>query len=147
MAKPGKLDRALRRAFGRLETLRYRRFGGTTPGMGGHPQLLLTTVGRKSGRERTVPLFYTRLGERLVVIASYQGFEVHPAWWLNLQAAGQGRVELDGETFDVQPTVLEGSEREEAWRAMAAFWPAYDEYVERTDRAIPVIALARVGEG
>ncbi|GAB3400197.1 nitroreductase family deazaflavin-dependent oxidoreductase [Flindersiella endophytica] len=144
MAKPGKLDRALRRAFGRLESWRYRRFGGTTPGMGGHPQLLLTTTGRKSGRERTAPLFYARLGERLVVIASYGGADVHPAWWLNLREAGQGRVELDGETFDVRPALLEGDEREQAWQAMVAFWPAYDDYVRKTSREIPVVALDRI---
>lgn len=112
--------------------------------MGGHPQLLLTTAGRKSGVERTVPLFYARLGERLIVIASYGGADVHPAWWLNLRAAGKGKVELDGETFDVQPTLLEGPERAEAWAAMIAFWPAYDDYVKRTSREIPVVALDRV---
>lgn len=141
---PGKLDRTLRRAFGRLESWRYRRYGGTTPGMGGHPQLLLTTVGRKSGQERTVPLFYTQLGERLVVIASYGGSDVHPAWWLNLRSSGKGRVEVGAEAFDVRPVVLEGEEREQAWQAMAKFWPAYDSYAKNTTRAIPVVALERI---
>lgn len=113
--------------------------------MAEHPQLLLTTVGRKSGQERTVPLFYARLGERLVVIASYGGADVHPAWWLNLQAAGKGQVELVGETFDVSPTVLDGEEREQAWQAMTAFWPQYDDYAKQTAREIPVVALDRVG--
>jgi F420H(2)-dependent quinone reductase len=146
MAKPpGKLDRAVRRAFARLESWRYRRNDGRTFWMAEHPQLLLTTVGRKSGQERTVPLFYARLGERLVVIASYGGADVHPAWWLNLRAAGKGRVELVGETFDVSPTVLDGEERERAWQAMTAFWPQYDDYTKQTTREIPVVALDRVG--
>lgn len=128
----------------RWEAKRYRRSGGTKLAFGRHPQLLLTTVGRKSGKPRTVPLFYTRDDQdRLVVIASYAGADQHPAWWLNLREAGKGRVEIGSESYDVVPVELQGEERERAWSRMAKEWPAYDEYAKKTRRTIPVVALAR----
>lgn len=141
---PGRLSRAVLRVFFRYEAWRYRRSGGTARAFGKYPQLLLTTVGRKTGQERTVPLFFLEQDDRLVVIASFGGSDQHPAWWLNLRANGRGRVELRGETYDVTPTVLEGDERERAWKAMAEFWPSYDTYAKKTDRPIPVVALTRV---
>lgn len=144
MAKPpGFLTRTMTRLLSRFDAWRFRRTGGKALGLGKHPQLLLTTVGRKSGREHTVALFFTRVEDRLAVIASYGGADVHPAWWLNLQAAERGRVEVGGEAFDVRPVVLAGEEREQAWQAMAAFWPAYNSYAQKTTREIPVVALER----
>ncbi|MQA04140.1 MAG: nitroreductase family deazaflavin-dependent oxidoreductase [Streptosporangiales bacterium] len=144
MAKPpGRATRALMRLMMRFEAGRFRRSGGKARGPGKNPQLLLTTVGRKSGQPRTVPLFYVADGDRLVVIASYGGSDSHPAWWLNLRANGRGTVELDGESFIVTPTVLEGEERDRCWRQMTQFWPSYDTYATKTDRQIPVVALAK----
>lgn len=45
--------------------------------MGGCPAtiLLLTTKGRRTGKERTTPIFYLREGERLVICNVNPGFE------------------------------------------------------------------------
>lgn len=145
MAKrPGTATRAVMRAFMRFEAWRFRRSGGRTRGPGKNPQLLLTTVGRKSGQPRTAPLFYVADGDLLVVVASFGGSDTHPAWWLNLQASGRGTVELAGESFDVTPKVLEGEEREHYWRQLTQFWPSYDEYAKKTSRPIPVVGLTRI---
>ena len=61
-------------AAGRV-TLTNGRIGGTY--LHGAPVLLLTVVGRKTGRHLTVPLTYLRDGERLVVAASRAGFDQH----------------------------------------------------------------------
>ena len=58
------------------------RVAGNVPS--GAPILLLTTVGRRSGRLRTVPLLYLPDGDDLVVVASRGGMTAHPAWYLNL---------------------------------------------------------------
>lgn len=141
---PGTLARAVLRGFGRYEAWRFRRSNGKALAFGKHPQLLLTTVGRKSGQERTVPLFFHRDGDRLVVIASFGGSDLPPAWWLNLRASGRGQVEIDGEKFEVTPTVLEAEDRARVWQAMTRFWPSYDSYAAKTEREIPVVALDRV---
>lgn len=142
MTQHSALFKAVMRVGTKVETWRFRRSGGTAT-MGGHEQLLLTTVGRKSGKERTTPLFFTRDGDRLVVIASFGGSDTHPAWYLNLRDRGEGWVELGTDKFRVTPTILEGAEREEQWRAMAQFWPDYDKYTTKTTRRIPVVALTR----
>jgi deazaflavin-dependent oxidoreductase (nitroreductase family) len=49
--------------------------------------LILTTRGRRSGRERTVLLAYFPQGESFVVVAANGGQPRHPAWYLNLRAA------------------------------------------------------------
>jgi deazaflavin-dependent oxidoreductase (nitroreductase family) len=51
--------------------------------------LYLTTIGRKSGKLRTVPLVFVRDDGDYVVAASNGGSDWQPAWWLNLQSRPQ----------------------------------------------------------
>lgn len=143
MTQHNALFKAGARIVAKVETWRFRRSRGQAKAMG-REQLLLTTVGRKSGKERTVPLFFNRDGDRLVVIASFGGSDAHPGWFLNLRDSGEGWVELGADKFRVTPIVLEGEERERHWRAMAKQWPDYDKYTTKTSRTIPVVALSRV---
>lgn len=58
----------------------YRLTGGVIGGrIGRNPTLLLTTVGRRSGRPHTVPLTYFQDGDRLALVASNAGSDRHPA--------------------------------------------------------------------
>ena len=75
------------RIFGSVHRRVYRLTGGKVGGqIGKLPVLLLTTIGRKSGRPRTQPLAYTRAGDGYAVIASKGGAAQHPLWYLNLHA-------------------------------------------------------------
>jgi deazaflavin-dependent oxidoreductase (nitroreductase family) len=75
------------RLFGRLHTKLYKRLGGRFVGSVGlgRKVLLLTTTGRKSGKQRTTPLVYMPHGNDFIVYPSNGGKESPPAWWLNLQ--------------------------------------------------------------
>ena len=53
-------------------------------GPGVLPTLLLTTIGRKSGAPRMLPLLYQKVDAGFVIIASKAGAPKHPAWYLNL---------------------------------------------------------------
>ena len=55
----------------------YRSSGGKRIPMSGSSAtiLLLTTKGRRTGKERTTPIFYLREGERLVICNVNPGFE------------------------------------------------------------------------
>src|SRR5664280_1248844 len=64
------------------------RFLWTTSNKRGWGALRLTTVGRKSGRERSVIIGYIEDGPNLVVLAMNGWDEGHPSWWLNLEAPG-----------------------------------------------------------
>ncbi|MEQ8662143.1 MAG: nitroreductase/quinone reductase family protein, partial [Gammaproteobacteria bacterium] len=48
--------------------------------------LLMTTVGRRSGKSHTHPLLYAADGENFVIVGSKGGSDTHPAWYHNLLA-------------------------------------------------------------
>lgn len=109
-----------------------------------NPVLLLTTTGSKSGREITVPLNYSRDGERLVVIASAGGSASHPAWFTNLVADPDVQIEHDGETFRAWASVVEEPDRTRLYDRHVAVMPFFDHYRRRVKaRAIPVVAFER----
>jgi F420H(2)-dependent quinone reductase len=114
--------------------------------LGGLPHLLLTTKGRKSGVQRTVPLTYMRDDESLVLVASNGGSDRHPAWWLNLRSDSGASVQVAKETFTVKAHRAEGEERERLWTALKRFNPFYAQYETITDREIPVVVLRRASE-
>ena len=105
--------------------------------------LLLTTVGRKSGRESTTPLIFGMDGDNPVIVASKGGAPEHPGWYKNLVKNPAAEVQILGETFPVRARDAEGEERERLWTLMNGIWKHYDEYQEKTDREIPVVVLER----
>jgi proline iminopeptidase len=105
--------------------------------------LLLTTVGRKSGRESTTPLIYGLDGDNPVIVASKGGAPEHPGWYRNLVKNPAAHVQILGEKFHVRARDAEGVERERLWKMMNGIWKHYDEYQEKTDREIPVVVLER----
>ena len=109
----------------------------------GRNLLLLTTTGRKSGRQHTTPVVYTPDGERLLVYASKGGAPDHPDWFLNLLANPQIVVEVGPERYDVIATPLEGEERDREFAHQVERAPQFGEYEKRTSRVIPVVALRR----
>ena len=124
---------------------RYRETDGEVGHLwNGVTALLLTTVGRRSGEERTSALIYGEDGENHVVIASQGGAPTHPGWYLNLLARPRAEIQVGKERFDVVARTAEGDERDRLWRLMAGIWPNYDAYQERTSRRIPVVVLERV---
>ncbi|MEV4313025.1 nitroreductase family deazaflavin-dependent oxidoreductase [Actinocrispum sp. NPDC049592] len=108
--------------------------------------LLLTTTGRSSGLQRQVPLLYVKQDKGYVVIGSNWGGEKHPAWSANLLAEPKAVVAIGGRSLRVEGRLLTGSERDEMWRAVASYWPAYDTYAERAShREIRLFLLEPVG--
>ena len=111
-------------------------------GPGVLPTLLLTTVGRKSGEARSLPLIYGEAGDGYVIIASKGGMPNHPVWFLNLQAKPECELMVGAKHVNARARVAEGEERERLWKNMAKIYPPYDEYQERAgDRTIPVVVL------
>jgi deazaflavin-dependent oxidoreductase (nitroreductase family) len=109
----------------------------------GRNLLLLTTTGRRSGKQHTTPLAYARDGDRLLVFGSKAGAPTHPEWFLNLVAHPRVVVEVADERYEADATPLEGEERDREFAAQAARIPTFAEYQAKTARVIPVIALER----
>jgi F420H(2)-dependent quinone reductase len=88
--------------------------------------LRLTTVGRKSGKERSAILGYFEDGPNLVTMAMNGWASPEPAWWLNLQANPDTTVELKDGVRAVRGRAATGEERDRLW----ARWRAYDESLD-----------------
>ncbi len=127
-----------------LHRLLYRWSGGRLGGvLRGGPVLLLTTTGRKSGRERTWPLSYLVLGDDLVLVASAGGQPCHPAWYLNLRADPWVRIQVADQIWSMVARTTSGTERARLWAHVVRRYPVAVTYQRRTSRQFPVVILHR----
>jgi len=123
----------------------FRANGGTVGGqMANIPLLLVTMKGAKSGRTITLPLAYSKDGNRFVVIASYAGAPHNPSWYHNLVAHPDVTIELGSEKFPAKASVAQGAERDRLFKQQADQLPIFNEYQKKTTRRIPVIVIDRV---
>ena len=115
--------------------------------VGGHFQnstiLLLHNVGAKSGKKRINPMVTFEDGDRLVVIASKAGADVHPDWYFNIKANPEVTVEIGSEKFEALATITNEPERSDLFAKMASINPGFADYPKMTKRVIPVIILER----
>jgi deazaflavin-dependent oxidoreductase (nitroreductase family) len=124
----------------KLMARRIRRKGGKVMGFNA---LVLTTIGRKSGRERANPVgwFPGKDGSWLIV-ASANGAIGNPAWYYNIAAhPDKVQIELDDRKIPVTAEQLHGAERDQAWQQITATAPRFAQYEQKTDRELPVIRL------
>jgi deazaflavin-dependent oxidoreductase (nitroreductase family) len=122
-----------------LDRLVSRSSGGRVPPLSTLvvPTLLLTTVGRRSGRDRTVPLVYLREGSDFLVANARPAGERTNPWVLNLRAAATGRVRVGRVAWRVEAVELGESEIEQWWPAFVDVWPAFAEHFAATgERAV-----------
>lgn len=133
--------------MGRSHGVVYRLTRGRLLGrVAGMPVLLLTTTGRRSGRERSTPLTYFEDGDDVVVIASNGGEDTPPAWWLNLCAHPLARITIGTRSRPVAARPATGEERDRLWPLITATYDGYGEYARRTTRPIPIVMLGRTKE-
>ena len=64
--------------------------------------LLLTFTGRKTGKQFTIPVGYTREGDTLTLFSSY-------SWWKNLRGDGRVAMHLQGRERTGRAEVIEES--------------------------------------
>ena len=130
----------------RVHRALYRLSGGrflwSTSNKRGWGALHLTTMGRKSGQERTVIIGYLEDTPNLVAIAMNGWDEGHPAWWRNLEAHPDAVIRLPHQ----QPSLVRarrstGEERDRLWRRWVAVDPRRDAYAARRSTETPVIVL------
>ena len=123
----------------------YRVTGGRIGrNLGGVTTLLLTHVGRKSGRERFTPLLYVEDEAGLIVVASNAGDDRHPAWWLNLESRPETEVRVGRDRRRVRARRATDEEVPRLWAKLDAEYRYYRDYRSRTDREIPIVVLERL---
>jgi deazaflavin-dependent oxidoreductase (nitroreductase family) len=107
----------------------------------GMPVLLLTTVGRRSGKRRTVPLTYFDDGEAIVLVASYGGRPHNPDWFENLLVNPEVEVAVRGDAQRMTARRATPDERARLWPRIIETYDGYRVYQAKTDREIPLAIL------
>jgi deazaflavin-dependent oxidoreductase (nitroreductase family) len=105
------------------------------------PILLLTSTGRKSGKQQTTPVVYIKDGDDYLVSASMGGMDWNPAWYHNLKANPQAKIEVGDKTFNVNAVITEGEERTRLYEKFKTASENFVQYEQKTSRVIPVIRL------
>jgi deazaflavin-dependent oxidoreductase (nitroreductase family) len=104
--------------------------------------LLLTTKGRKSGRERHVTVMYMPYDGGYVLTAANIGADMSPAWLLNLQSNPQAAIQIGWKKIKVLARVAEAEERERLWKVWTDANPAYLKQQAKTERAFAMVLLS-----
>ncbi|WP_374021844.1 nitroreductase family deazaflavin-dependent oxidoreductase [Mycobacterium sp. HNNTM2301] len=122
----------------------FRSNGGKVGGQfEGANLLLLTTTGAKSGAQRVSPLAYFDIDGKLIIIGSFAGAPISPAWVHNLRANPQARVEIGTDEFAVSARELPSDERDALFDKIVAAAPGFAEYQSKTSRVLPLFELQR----
>jgi deazaflavin-dependent oxidoreductase (nitroreductase family) len=133
------------KAFNNAIVDEFRTNGGEVGGpFEGADLLLLTSTGAKSGEPRLSPLAYLDVDGKMIIIGSYAGADINPAWVHNLRANPQAHIEVGVDSYDVHARELPAAERDEAYPKVAAAAPGFGGYQAKTSRVIPLFELQRV---
>lgn len=116
------------------------KFGGH---MNGGDVLLLTTIGRKSGKERVMPVMYLKDGEDYLVVASASGAPKHPGWYWNAaKGTAPVHIQVDDKKMEVSVVDTEGEERDKYYARFKEAIDSFTSYEQKANRTIPVLKLS-----
>jgi F420H(2)-dependent quinone reductase len=102
---------------------------------------LLTTTGRRIGKQRTRPLAYVRDGGRFVLCASNGGSPHHPGWYHNLRATGRAEIQVGPEHLAVSAKTADPTERSQLFPHFVQMYKGDADYEQKTSRQIPLLVL------
>lgn len=119
----------------------YRLTGGKLGGKMGGDVLLLDTVGRKSGKQRTNPLMFFRDGSAYVITASAGGAPANPGWYYNLLAHPLTTIQVMDRRIQVTVSEADQDECERLWAKLVSISPQFQGYETKTTRKIPMLLL------
>lgn len=103
--------------------------------------MLVTSVGRRTGKERQAILGYYEDGPNLVTMAMNGWGAAEPAWWLNLQAHPETMVTLKGEQRAMRARAAVGDERARLWARWQTLGDDVDGYSVRRPGETAVVVL------
>ena len=109
--------------------------------LAGLDMVIIDTLGRKSGQIRQAPAACYPYKDSIVVVASNNGAEKDPVWWLNLKASPIVNIHLGKTTLKVEAEELEGKERSRVWQQIIQANPRQKNYAAMTERRLAVIYL------
>ena len=130
--------------FGKVHGAIYRLSGGRLGArMGWIDVALVETIGRKSGKPRGAPIACYPYRDSIVLSASNSGSDRHPAWYLNMKANPRVKVQFGRERFAAIAEEVPDEERDALWPKIVKINHHQGEYLEKTQRKIPLVWLRR----
>jgi deazaflavin-dependent oxidoreductase (nitroreductase family) len=131
------------RLIGRLHAWLWKLTGGRLGNAFGRaPFMMLITKGRMTGRERRTPVLYFQHGPDLIVVASFGGNDMHPAWYLNLERCPEAEVIINGVRRRLLASRVPPEEKGLVWPRLIETYPNFAIYQQRTRREIPLLRLS-----
>jgi deazaflavin-dependent oxidoreductase (nitroreductase family) len=120
--------------------------GQVTSGpLAGHPLLVMTSRGARTGDERRAILTWHRDGDDYVVAGTAGGSPTTPAWVHNVEEHPEVALETENRTFEARATVIaEGPERNRLWDDHVAQLPWFADYPRKSGRVIPMVRLTPI---
>lgn len=115
--------------------------GASGSELSGMPVVIVTTVGKKSGKLRKTPLMRVEHNGSYAAVASLGGAPTHPVWYWNIKAHPHVEVRDKDRVGDFLAREVTGAERDLWWDRAVAVYPDYRDYQEKTERTIPVFVL------
>jgi deazaflavin-dependent oxidoreductase (nitroreductase family) len=128
--------------FGKAHQFIYRLSNGKIGSrLAGVDMVLIYCIGRKSGQTRPTPIACYPYGNNVAVVASNNGSDSDPLWWLNLQATPNVEIQLGSKKIKVVAEEVIGIERERIWPEIVRRNPLQQRHQDHTSRVLPVIYL------
>ncbi|MGA9597193.1 MAG: nitroreductase/quinone reductase family protein [Acidimicrobiia bacterium] len=152
LGRPSRSMRAMQRFMPKFTPIHTRLYRlsrgrlGTTRMTLGAPVLLLTTTGRRSGEERSVPIGHMEIDGEIVVAGTNGGLEPTPAWVLNLRSDRRCLVQIRGDRFEARAEFVGLDEYESLWNRLSESYPTYNQAQSWIAREIPLIRLRRIDQ-
>lgn len=104
--------------------------------------LLLTTIGRKSGKEFTTPVNGMRDGDNYFIVASLAGYDEFPHWYQNLDENPRVWIQREGKKVPATARTLTREEKAPLWpRLLAEGQPLWAYFQMFTQREFPVVLV------
>lgn len=120
--------------------------GAVTVGpLAGHPLLIMTSIGARTGESRRAILTFSRDGGDYVVAGTASGAPTDPDWLRNVAANPDVTIEAEGRTFEAKGSVAGAAERDRLWDHHVAALPHFAAYPDQTGRVIPMVRLTPKG--
>jgi len=111
----------------------------------GLPVIIVTNKGRKTGATRKTPLMKAVDGNSYILVASMGGAPKNPVWYYNLKAEPNVEIRDGTEVHSMRVReIVDPVEKQRLWDIAVIAYPPYQEYQEKTDRAIPVFVAESI---
>lgn len=131
--------------FSKAHQAMFRLSGGRVGAkLAGLDMVIIDTIGRKSGQVRSVPIACYPYKGDVTVVASNNGLDTDPNWWLNLKHTPEVNIQLGKERYRARAEEMLGEERDAFWPQIITINPKQDAHQKKSTRLLPIIRFRRV---